>query len=438
MAAPRAGEATDACRHSARRQDDAVLTTPPHLAELTLTPVTPERTEEYYAAVLRGFHSDYKPELWGPHQAVFEPERNFGFAVDGRWISSTGAYSATMIVPGGSVPIAAVTLVTVAPAYRRRGLLRTMMTHQLEEIAARGAEPVALLWASEPAIYGRYGYGETLSRQRLSGPTRAMTFAPYVDFGDGSVGEVERQEFLPIATRLRAEWLPDRPGALTRSAAWWEVRLHDPEAWRDGGSAYRFALHFAGDGQPDGYAYFRVKDGGPDGRAEVLVADLDAANPPAYAALWRFVLNLDLVRSFRRPDAPIDEPLRLLVADPRAISAETADGTFARIVDVAAALSARRYAAEVDLVLELTDGLLPQNNDRFRLRGGPDGAEVTRTKDEPDASLAIAQLGALYLGGNSPATLRQAGLISEHTPGALGRMGAAFAWDRLPFRNDFF
>jgi predicted acetyltransferase len=415
-----------------------VTTTPPHLAELTLTPVTAERTDEYYAAVLRGFHSDYKPELWEPHRAVFEPERNFGFAVDGRWISSTGAYTATMIVPGGSVPVAAVTLVTVAPAYRRRGLLRAMMTHQLEEIAARGAEPVALLWASEHAIYGRYGYGETLTRLRLSGPTRTMTFAPYVDFGDGSVGEVDRTEFLAVATQLREGWLSQRPGALARSAAWWEVRLHDPEVWRDGGSAYRFALHFAGDGQPDGYTYFRVKDGGPDGGAEVNVADLDAAGPTAYAALWRFLLNLDLVRSFRRPDSPADEPLRLLVTDPRAISTETADGTYARIIDVPAALTARRYPAEVDLVLEVVDDLLPQNHGRFRLRGGPEGAEVSRTQDQPDVSLAVAQLGAVYLGGNSPAALRQAGLAGEHTPGALSRMAAAFAWDRLPFCNDFF
>ena len=166
-----------------------------------------------------------------------------------------------------------------------------MMTSQLEDVAARGAEPVALLWASEHAIYGRYGYGETLSRLRLSGPTRSLTFAPYVDFGDGSVGEVEREEFLPVASRLREGWLADRPGALIRSAAWWEVRLHDPEAWRQGASAYRFALHFGSDGQPDGYAYFRVKEDGPHDGAEVTVVDLDAATPSAYAALWRFLLE---------------------------------------------------------------------------------------------------------------------------------------------------
>lgn len=415
-----------------------MTTTPPHLAELTLTDVTAERTDEYFATVLRGFHTDYNPEHWAAQRAVFEPERNFGFAVDGRWVSSTGAYTTTMAVPGGTVPIAAVTLVTVAPAYRRRGLLRAMMTAQLEDVAARGAEPVALLWASEHAIYGRYGYGQTLSRVRLSGLTRTLAFAPYVDFGAGSVGEVERAEFLPVASRLREGWLADRPGALARSAAWWEVRLHDPEAWRQGASAYRFALHFASDGQPDGYAYFRVKDDGPHGGAEVSVVDLDAANPPAYAALWRFLLTLDLVRSFRRGDAPADDPLPLLVADSRAITTEVTDGTYARIVDVAAALRARRYASEVDLVLGVTDGVLPGNAGSFRLRGGPGGAEVTPTSDRPDVRLDIRELGALYLGGISPATLRQAGLVREETPGALGRLAAAFAGDRLPYCNDYF
>ena len=62
-------------------------------------------------------------------------------------------------MPGGAaVPTAAVTVVTVHPPYRRRGLLTAMMAHQLEQVAKRG-EPLAALWASESLIYGRFGYG---------------------------------------------------------------------------------------------------------------------------------------------------------------------------------------------------------------------------------------------------------------------------------------
>lgn len=412
--------------------------TPPHLADLILTRLEPAGVDEYLAAVMRGFHGDVKPEEWGPVRAALEPERNFGFTADGRWIATTGAFTRTMVVPGGTVPTGAVTVVTVAPAFRRRGLLRRMMTHQLEEIAAAGTEPVALLWASEAAIYGRFGYGETLQRLRLSGSTRALVFTPGVDFGSGSVGEVERAEFLPVAARLREGWLAERPGALSRADAWWGFRLDDPVARRHGASAYRFVLHYAGDGAPDGYAYFRVKEDGPQGGAEVDVVEIDAASTPAYASLWRFLLSLDLVRSFRRHDSPADEPLRLLVTDPRAITAEIIDGTYVRLVDVPAALDTRRYAVEVDLTLDVTDALLPQNEATFRLRGGPDGAEVERTRRTPDVSLGVRELGAVYLGGISPATLRRAGLITEHTPGALARMAAAFAGDRLPYCNDYF
>jgi predicted acetyltransferase len=412
-------------------------TTPPHLADLTLTYVPADRVDEYVTTVVRGFYGDYNPEVFGPFKAAFEPERNFGFTVDGRWVSTCGAYTQQMTVPGGTVPIAAVTVVTVHPSYRRRGLLRQMMTHQLEGIAARGIEPVALLWASEAPIYGRFGYGETFSKLRLSGQTRGLTFPPEVEL-DGSVGEVEREEFLPVAKRLRASWLADRPGALQRNDAWWEIRLNDPESWRRGASAYRFVLHFTGNGEPDGYAQFRVREEGPDGHAEVDVHSADAATGPAYASLWRFLLSLDLVRNFSWHDAPMDDPLRLLVTDPRAIKTELSDGTYARLVDVPAALMARRYAADIDMVIGVADPMLAQNDRAFRLQGGPDGVEVKPSRRRPDLSMNVRELGAIYLGGVSPATLRRAGRITEQTRGAVTRLAAAFAWDRLPFCNDYF
>jgi len=131
----------------------------PHLAELELAYATLEGTEDFLRAAAHGFHQDYDPERTGPARGVFEPERNFGYTVAGRWVATCGAYTRTMTVPGGSVPVAAVTYVTVQPSYRRRGLLSQMMRHQLGTLVETGAEPVALLWASEAGIYGRYGYG---------------------------------------------------------------------------------------------------------------------------------------------------------------------------------------------------------------------------------------------------------------------------------------
>jgi len=416
------------------------MTTPPHLAELVLTPVTPERTEEFLGAAMHGFYHEYEPESWAPGRAVFEAERNFGFTVDDRWVTTCCAYSRTLTVPGGSVPAAAVTFVTVHPSYRRRGLLRRMMEHQLTGIAERCTEPVALLWATEAEIYGRYGYGQATSLIHVSGATLGTAFRADVDLGSGSVAEVDAAEWLSVAEELHARLLPERVGALDRPRPWWEWMMNDHPSRRNGSSAYRYALHHPAAGEPDGFLAFRTRTGSSgifEPGVEVRVTTLDAVEDSARAALWRFALDLDLVRSFSAVVA-YDDPLRLQVADQASVKAEVADGTFIRLVDVARALEERRYAAEVDLVLEVRDALLPQNAGRFRLQGGPDGASVTRVQAGADVALDVRDLGAVYLGGVSPTVVRRAGLLEERTPGAATRMAAAFGWPSLPHCVDFF
>jgi predicted acetyltransferase len=337
------------------------------------------------------------------------------------------------------VPTAAVTVVTVSPAYRRRGLLTAMMKHQLADIHRR-QEPVALLWASESLIYGRFGYGQATPVLRISGPTRSTAFVSGVDLGGGSVGEVERDEWLAAAEPLFTRLLSERPGALNRDPDWWQVRLQDPERWRHGATARRFALHYSKRGQVDGFATFRVKSGdqGDIPGSEVQVGEMEAVEPSAYAALWRFLLDLDLVRKFSRGHGPVDEPLRYLVADPRMIATELTDGTYARLVDVPRALEARRYASDLDVVVAVADPLLPHNDGAFRLQGGRDGAQVSATRRRADISLSVRDLGAIYLGGTMLSSLHAAGLVQERTPGTVAAITAAFAADRSPFCPDHF
>jgi len=410
---------------------------PPHLAQHELVYVTPESTEEFFAAILHGFHDEYVADRWEPHRKVFEPDRSFGFQVDGRWVSTCGAYTRTLTVPGGSVPVAAVTVVTVQPSYRRRGLLTEMMKHQLHDVHQRG-EPVALLWASESAIYGRFGYGQASPQVRLTGKTKTTAFRSDVDLGAGSVGEVERDQAIPVIKRLHQSLLPQRVGALNRTDDWWTVRWHDPEAWRHGASAYRFALHYDRRGRPDGYVAFRVKNDWSESGAEVIVEELDAAGAEASAGLWRFVLDLDLVRSFSRQGAPLDESVRYLVSDLRSVKAEEQDGTYARLVDVPRALEARRYLTELDVIIRVQDPLFRHNTGTFRVVAGPDGASVTRVRGRPDLAMSIGDLSAIYLGGTPLTALARAGLVLERTKGAAAATAVAFGWPQPPFCPDFF
>ena len=133
------------------------------------------------------------------------------------------------------MPTAAVTIVTVQPSYRRRGLLTGMMKHQLERIAEAGVEPVALLWASETLIYGRFGYGHAAPRARLTGQTRSTAFLPTIDLGRGSVGEVDRDDAVPV-----------RSGETRRDLRGELERVGDGERPRET-LAQRFAFEELGD-----------------------------------------------------------------------------------------------------------------------------------------------------------------------------------------------
>jgi predicted acetyltransferase len=410
--------------------------TPPHHAELTLRTVAPDEIESFERAVTLGFHSDYHGDEWESDRKAYQEERWFGFRSGDRWVTSTLSSARKMVVPGGTVDIAAVTAVTVAPAFRRRGLLTRMMQHQLTTVT----EPVALLFASESVIYGRFGYGAATHQLRLTGRTRELDFLPEVDLGDGSVDEISLDQYKLLAPQLRASVLSERPAHLERDEAWWDSVLADPERWRDGASSRRFALHFAADGTPDGFAAFRTKRQSSivDRGQEVRVEEIDATNPRAYAALWRWLLDLDLVRAVSRPNAPVDEPLRQLVADQRGVKTELTDGAYARIIDVPAALQARSYADDLDLVIEVADKFLPDSGGRFRIQAGTDGATVTRTDHTPDLALTARQLAAGYLGGTPFSAFARAGLLEEHSPGAVRALTSAFRSDRAPFCPDFF
>ena len=125
----------------------------------------------------------------------------------------------------------------------------------------------------------------------------------------------------------------------------------------------------------------------------------------------------------------------------RAAAPRTPDNLWVRLVDVAAALAGRQYAADVDVTLAVTDTRLPANAGVYRLRADAFGpASVERVDPEfeaPELSLDVRELGAAYLGGRSLAALTAAGLVTVHPragqPGnALARASAAFGWPIAP------
>jgi len=355
-------------------------------------------------------------------------------AFDGeKIVGGAGAFPFELTIPGGQLRCGGVTVVGVLPTHRRRGVLTSMMRAQLEDIRDRG-EPLAALWASEEAIYRRYGYGMAAlgTELTLARGYQALRPAANADVTVRLVSLEEAKELVPPIyerTRLRT------PGMYARSSDWWETRiLDDPPDRREDGAAKNVAIAELA-GVRAAYALYRVvsKWEGAANAGHVRILEAMGDDGPELE-LWRFLLGLDWVGNFRATHLPIDHPLLHALVYPRRALLRVYDTLFVRLVDVGAALAARTYADEEPLVLELEDAFLPENSGRWRIADG--GAE--RTDDEADLALDVTEAASLYLGGFGASELVRAGLVRELREGAAARADRLFATARKPWCPEIF
>jgi predicted acetyltransferase len=350
---------------------------------------------------------------------------------DGAVVGGAGVFPLDLTVPGGTVPAAGVTVVGVLPTHRRRGVLRELMRAQLADVHERG-EPLAVLWASEGSIYGRFGYGLASLCGDMEIPKSHAAFGAPVDW-PGSVRIVGREEALGLFPRVFDRVQQVTPGMFARSREWWDLRILGDTEWRRaGGGELAFAV-LEHEGEPRAYAIYRLNfsyaDGVPTGRTVVIEAM--GVDPGSTAAVWRYLLDIDWMVAVEGRLLPLDHPLFLLLLDPNRMKFRVGDGLWVRPVDVGAALAARSYEGEGELVLEVADPFCEWNEGRFALDG-------SRTDAEPDLRLDADALGTVYLGGFTFVDLARAGRVEELRVGALARAQALFRTDLAPWCPEIF
>jgi predicted acetyltransferase len=370
-------------------------------------------------------------ELW---QALTERERSIG-AWDGEaCVGSAGSFSFRLSVPGGAlVDAAGVTMVCVAATHRRRGILTSMMRRQLDDVRALG-EPLAVLTASEPAIYGRFGYGAATQQMKADIDTVQVRLSTPAGTDDVELRYAKPADVHDACEELYARAVPGRPGMLARQPGWERLGLLDPKENRAGASPLQCVVAERA-GELVGYVRFAVKPEwdakGPKG--VVQLRDIEALDPAVYAALWRFLFGIDLTSSVLANNLPVDDPLLHLVSDVRRCDVSVRDSLHVRLVDVGAALAARTYQIPLDVVLDVEDAFCPWNTGRWRLTGDAKGASCERTEDAADLALSVRELGAAYLGGTSLTSLAGAGRVRELRKGALAEASPAFGSDVAPW-----
>jgi predicted acetyltransferase len=344
-------------------------------------------------------------------------------------VGGAGAYLFDTTVPGGAqVATAGVMAVGVLPTHRRRGVLTAIMRRQLADAHERG-EPIAMLYAAEGGIYGRFGYGLAALAGDIELPKEHAR--PWRDEQLGHARLLdpdERVEALPpIYDRVQAE----TTGMFTRTRDWWQVRRLRQRPGKPPGNAVVIEL----DDGAQAYALYRHDFGMRHmvTQTKLEVSEALGTSPRALDAVWRYLLAIDWVARIDAYWLPLDHPLFHWIREPRRLAFHVFEGLWVRLVDVEAALAARSLG-EGSLVLDLRDELCPWNQARWQV----EVASVSRTTEAADLALDVSALGSAYLGGFTFAGLALAGRVEELQPGAIARADAIFGTARQPWCPELF
>ena len=360
------------------------------------------------------------------HRLVFTPDRSI-MAFDGKnMVGNALSYEMDMYIPGGISKIAAVASVSVQATHRRKGINKSIMKYQLEDIHSR-QEPLAVLQASESIIYGRYGYGMASFESNLEIEKTRSAYA--IDHAsEGQPYFIEESEAREIFPQIYAKAIENRVGMVRRRENWWEFRFREPGL--KGGDPKSWFVKYQKNGEADGYLRYTIND------AELNIIELIASSHEAYSSLWRLCLDMDLVDIIKAEHRPADEELKWMLADPRRLVEHSSDRYWVRLVDVKKALSQRSYSVDGSLTLEVKDSFLPWNQEVVALRSESGESSCATSNKPPDIVLSAGDLGAVYLGGINFSTLLTAGRIEEITKGSVSKANLMFSTKRKPWGFD--
>ena len=401
--------------------------------------VTPDDLPDFVRAMNTSMFQQLDPETIAAELATNWQLDRVWAAFDGeRLVGTFRSFESDLTVPGcAQIPATALSVVSVMPDYRRKGILRRMVAAEHAAARERG-EAVGILYAAEYPIYSRFGYGPACVEATWSIDTQSTAF-----HGEPS-GSVEIAK--PDAASRDASiavfeaWRARCPGEIRRVPYRWDyqfgLRVSGDEAWNG-----TVALHRNAGGAVDGYVRYKVEEKWElrQPRSTITVEELHGVDTTADAELWRFLAGVDwvatVVANRRSPADPL--PWSLVNARAARIT-ESGDGLWVRLLDVPRALEARTYERSGSVVLEIADAEAPGGRSRLLLDASADGATCRPTDRSPDLSLHVSALGAAYLGG-SPLrhAVREHG-VDEHRAGALVGADALFRTIDEPWCSTFF
>ncbi|MGE3961464.1 MAG: enhanced intracellular survival protein Eis [Dehalococcoidia bacterium] len=358
--------------------------------------------------------------------------------VDGEVATTYAAWSLQIRFNGPAVPIQGVTWVSTHPAHRRRGYLRAVVRSHFEQMRERREAAIAALHPAWMAIYSRYGYASITTRTTYTLAPRDVQWRHPIST-PGRVREVDLATEFGLLVEVYRKYREERNGLIHRGRAMWDA---GPTGKPPAGHR-QVVLAYEEDGEPLGYVVFHHGPGLETGRAGagqyLRVTDYFALTPAAHQALWTVLGGYDNVGEIRRPNAAPDDPLPVMLVEPRLLNARTADGIMARLVNVEDALPLRPYPVSTELTFDLADDFCEWNAGAWRLHTSlsAGGAEVARHDGPVDLRLGVDTLAQLAFGRISATQAAEAGLLEAvRDTSVLERWDAAWRTTYPPHENE--
>ena len=362
-------------------------------------------------------------------------ERMHAAREDGTIVGGAGAFPFELTVPGGArADGGRHGRRRRYPTHRRRGVLRAMMRAQLDDVHER-EEPVALLWASEETIYGRFGYGMASLAGEIELAREYSAFArPFAP--EGRVRFVEADEAAQLFPRVwNAVAAPHAGHALALEKL---VGVPDPlRRARAGGRAQ--ALRRARAGRPP-RGLRRLPPQAEVGERRLELASSRCVEAVALdgrptAEIWRYLFDIDWAARIGAFLLPVDHPLFFLLANPRRL----------RFRFVRRSLGAARRRRRRALGARLCGrrrGRVRRGRRLLPVERGPLAARRRRRRSGRRRRRSCAATSPRSARPTSAAfgfsELAARGRVEELRRGAAARADAMFASERAPWCPEIF